>query len=190
MLTMPETMKALQGAYRLARFDKGGLAHFENTSQGAMRSFYAAALVAPFYVLFVASRRADGDMGVDPWRAAIIEGIAYVIAWVAFPLVMAWLARIIDRERRYLLFVSAYNWCQVPQYALHLGVALALAAGMMGEEAAAFFGVITFLYVLAYTWFVVRGALDISGVVAAGIVGVDFLVGMMIKLSVVARLHA
>ena len=190
MLTIAEATKALQGAYRLARFDSGGLGHFDATPRGAMRSFYAAALVAPFYAVFVASRQAEGDMPAEPVRMAVIEGLAYVFAWVAFPLAMAWLTRVIDRERRYLVFVAAYNWCQVPQYALHLGVALALAAGMMGEQAAAFFGLVTFLYVLAYTWFVVRVALEVSGVVAAGIVGVDFLVGMLIKLSVVARLHA
>lgn len=189
MLTPREAAAALDSAFCLARFDAGGLGRFDGSAAGAMRSFHAALLVAPVYALFVAQRQAGGDSAADPLRVAAIESIAYVIAWVAFPLVMAWLAPIIDRERRYLGFVAAYNWCQVPQYALHLGVALAAGMGAIGDQASAFLGVVAFLYVLGYTWFVVRGALEVSGFVAAGIVGIDFLIGILIKIVVESRLQ-
>ena len=42
MISLREVITALYGAYRLARFDPGGLGFYEVTVQGFWRSFFAA----------------------------------------------------------------------------------------------------------------------------------------------------
>jgi len=52
-----------------------------------------------------------GDIGVAP--ILITETIAYVISWVAFPLLILPVARQLRREDRFLPFMVAYNWSQI-----------------------------------------------------------------------------
>ena len=56
MVTSREVVAALYGAYRLARFDPSGLALFDATIAGFSRSFFAAVLVAPVYLVLLLIR--------------------------------------------------------------------------------------------------------------------------------------
>src|SRR5439155_19043976 len=84
-----EVSLALTGALRLARGDRGGLACFDRSLDGFWRSFRAAAITYPLYLVLLTMR-----VSVAEWQRSgglqivIVETIAYVIAWVAFPLVM------------------------------------------------------------------------------------------------------
>ncbi len=46
--------RSLTGALRLARFDAGGMAAFDVSFEGFWRSFWAAGLVLPLYIFFLA----------------------------------------------------------------------------------------------------------------------------------------
>ncbi len=45
---------AIKGAGKLARFDRSGLALLGNTPDDAWRSFHAAILVGPFFLIWLA----------------------------------------------------------------------------------------------------------------------------------------
>ncbi len=47
-----EAIVSLYGAWRLARLDRRGFEVFDQTPAGAIRSFFAAVLVAPMYALW------------------------------------------------------------------------------------------------------------------------------------------
>ena len=94
MLSAREAATSLYGAYRLARFDARGMTYFETSLAGFWRSFYAAVIVAPVFAVLLVMRYAAGGEAVDEARFASVEAIAYVIAWIAFPLVMVSLAQI------------------------------------------------------------------------------------------------
>ena len=69
-----------------------------------------------------------------PLRVFLVESIAYVIGWVAFPLAMVYVARALGREKRYVNYIVAFNWAQVPQVLLFLtGAVLANGLGMTGH---------------------------------------------------------
>ena len=89
MMPLTEVVKALYGTYRLARFDTGGMRCFDISPLGFWCSFYAAAIVAPLYCLLLLVRFNIGDVETPLYRYLAIQTIAYVIAWVAFPLAMA-----------------------------------------------------------------------------------------------------
>jgi len=148
----------LRGSWRLFRFDARGMALLDRTEAGFWQSFWCAALVAPPYVLLL-YLRADAEaamaqrMGLvvaDPpfWRVAAIETIAYLIGWVAFPLVMAYLVPLLDRGQRYFAYIAAYNWCYAQQIALMLAVAALRATGLMPDTLMAAFEIGALVYIL------------------------------------------
>ncbi|MCC7271766.1 MAG: hypothetical protein IT561_03795, partial [Alphaproteobacteria bacterium] len=156
-----EIARALDGAWRLACRDARGIDNFAGTPESVWKSFFAAVIVAPFFVLLLALR----DMPTEPrggiGAMILIEAIAYAANWAAFPLAMLYVSRLIGRERRWLLFVEAFNWSAVIQVVLFV-IATAITAADLLPEALAqgvAFGVT--LLVIVYEWFVARVALQV-----------------------------
>src|SRR5260370_39594615 len=114
-----EVRRALVGALRLAKGDRGALPCFDRSLDGFWRSFRAAIIAYPLYLLLLTMR-----VSVAEWERSgglhivVVETIGYVIAWTAFPLIMLPVMRWIDRTHRFFDFLVPYNWCQVPQSAL------------------------------------------------------------------------
>jgi len=179
--SLNEILRALYGAYRLARFDAGGMTHFDATPGGFWKSFFAAVVVAPLYLLLLAVRIENGSPDVDPARFMAVESIAYVIGWVIYPLVMATVARLIDRERHYVRYIVAYNWASVWQNVVYLPVAILSVAGLLTGGAGGLLALGALAVVLVYAWFVARTALDIPGLFAVPLVGLDITLGLMLN---------
>ena len=110
-----------------------------------------------------------------------IELIAYVIGWVIFPLVMATVSRMIDRERHYIRYIVAYNWASVWQNLLYLPVAVLSVAGVLTGGAGGILAIAALIVVLVYAWFVARTALDLPGIHAVPLVGLDITLGLMLN---------
>lgn len=175
-----EAAYALFGAYRLARLDPSGLQYFNPTVEGFWRSFAAAAVVAPGYAILVALdiSQADKPEEIDWATVAIVQAIAFVINWTAYPLAMHYLTALLDRGNAYLRYMVAYNWSALPQMAVFLPAA-ALRAILPGETGSVIM-VLVVAAMAAYQWFIARAALDIKGGTAAGIVGFDFALSLFI----------
>ena len=113
-------------------------------------------------------------------KAAAVDDRRYVVVWVAYPLAMAHLAPLIDRQDELPAFIVAYNWSAVPQMGLMLPLAWLLwtdgeISGWMKALAT-----VGQMGLLVYAWFVVRTALRVSGFVAAGFVLIDLLITMAV----------
>jgi len=171
---------ALYGAYRLARYDVSGHKYFDISNTGFWRSFFAALLIAPFYFILL-NLRFDEFSNVPAIRFFALESIAYVIAWVAFPLFMASMVREIKREDNYIRFIVAYNWSAVLQNAIFLPIEILAIAGVLPVDAANLLGLLALVAIVVYLWFIARSALDVTGVMAAGIVGADLLMSILIN---------
>src|SRR5438874_2582444 len=91
-------------------------------------------------------------------RIVIVETIGYVISWVAFPLLMMPLSRWLGREDRFLAFMVAYNWSQLPQTALFVILAANSAAGLLPHALAQFADFAAAVAVLLYEWYIERVA--------------------------------
>ncbi len=184
MLSAREAAYSLYGAYRLARLDAGGLVYFDASLGGFWRSFYAAAFVAPFFTLLLALRYADGMVAASPLRYAVIESIAYVIAWVAFPVIMLTVVQMLDRERRLVGYIVAYNWAAVLQNALYLPIPMMGITGVLAVNVANGLGMLALVLILVYTWFITKTALEVSAAAAAGVLALDL--GLSIFITSVA----
>lgn len=173
-----ETQLAIGGALKLARGDARGLGFFDTSLDGFWRSFRAALICYPIYLALLALRSP-----APPWASAgvatilIVETIAFVISWTAFPLLMLPLSRVLGRENRFLAFMVAYNWCQVPQTVLFLIIGLDIATGLLPGSAGDAIGFAAALAVMVYEWYIARVALAIQAAQAVLVVLLDLVLG-------------
>lgn len=177
---LTEIAYAVYGAWRLARFDEGGHQYFENSPGAFWRSFFAAVLVAPGYIILAVLHYRDMTLGANVPSILIIQALTYCISWMAFPLVSHVMASVIGREDRWVGFVVALNWSKVIQMAVFLPLALLAATGIAGEEGGATITLVGLAAILTYQWFVTRTAFRITGMQAVGFTGVDMVLGIAI----------
>jgi len=176
-----EVQMAVGGALRLAVGDRRGLAVFDASIEGFWRSFRAGVICYPLYLLLVSFRVADAQWeisGVAP--ILITETIAYVISWVAFPLLILPVARQLRREDRFLPFMVAYNWSQIPQTALFVLVGLNGATGLLPSSGLPFAGLLAAIAALVYEWYIARVALSVTGAQATLVVIIDLLLSTIL----------
>ena len=173
-----EVQLAVGGALRLACGDRRGLGFFDASLDGFWRSFRAAAICYPMYLFLLTARVTSAQWAAVGWPTVIfVETIAYVIAWVAFPLLMLHIAHWLGRDHRYLAFMVAYNWSQVPQTVLLTIVGLDAATGLLPPHIIQFVEAIATIAVLVYEWYIARVALAVSGPQAALVVVIDVVLG-------------
>jgi hypothetical protein len=174
-----EAVVSLYGAWRLAHLDRRGFELFDKTPAGAMRSFYAAVLVAPIYALVLAMAPVERAGAGGP-RWLLVEAIAYVISWLAYPLVVEQLTRSMGCRALFEGYLSAYNWSMVLQNAALLPLVLLTATNVVPEEILQLLWLAAIVAIMAWLWFIARTALDVGAFTAAGLVLLDELLSFMI----------
>ena len=179
-LSSREVATSVFGAYRLARVDASGVANIDPSPEGARQSFYAAVIVLPAYALLLALRLDEQGTDAPFLHTVLVELIAYVVNWTAFPLALHRAAAMLDRSRNYTGAVAANNWAAVVQMAAYLPAVVIAKLGILPEGLGSglVFGVM--LAMLAYQWFVLRTALEVSGVAAAALVMLDLFLSALI----------
>jgi len=180
-LTSRDVAYSVFGAYRLARFDPTGLDYIDRTPEGALRSFYAAVIVLPAYAVLMLIRMWDQGVEAPFLQVLVVESIAYVVNWTAFPLLLYQVTGMIDRRARYPTVVAANNWAAVVQMAVYLPTVVLGQVGVLPEPLGdgLVFGVM--LAMLTYQWFVLRTALDVTGIAAASLVMLDLFLSALIS---------
>ena len=190
MLTARELSYGLFGAWRMALFDRSAMACFDTSVDGFWKSFWAAAIVAPSFIIMTAFGISQADLPerIGFVEIALVEASRYVIAWVAFPLLMTTIADLLQRGERYAGFIVASNWGQVVEMAIVLPVFLVVvASGLPSNQPNAAYTAL-FFAISVYYWFIARSALEISGWAAGAVVifkltlagGVNFVADSML----------
>ena len=175
-----EVQVAVRGALRLALGDRRGLAAFDVSIDGFWRSFRAAAICYPFFLVLIAARVTPAVWDASgAVRILAVETIGYVIAWTAFPLLILQLSGWFGRTHCFLAFMVVYNWAQVPQTVLITIVVLASATGL-APAAAASFELAAMVAVLVYEWYIARVALTVTGAQAVLVVVFDVMLGVVL----------
>lgn len=183
MPSLSDVVAALYGAWRLMRFDKGGMRWFDVSITGFWRSFFAAVPVAPFYAVVIALELAARIEPYNMGWAILVSIIAYVVGWAAFPIVAIFVTRLLGLAPRYVPFIIAYNWANVPQTLVYFPVIVIGADRMAPQAITEFFAFAVTLYVLIYQWFVTRTALDTTTLTATGIVILQVVIDILIHRS-------
>ena len=206
MVSNREIACSVFGVWRLARLDPGGLQYLDTSAEGALRSFWAAAFILPAYLLMVVIQFGDQLAATSALRFFLVEGIAYVVGWTAFPLVMHGLTRLFERatERqrpaivvsasggarmqegvlslmRFTAWLSAYNWSALVQISVYLPVLLISELGILPEALGEGLEFAATILLLAYQWYIARTALKIAGTLAAGLVLLDVFITLFVS---------
>lgn len=180
MIDVGAATAGLVGALRLARLDRSGMRYFDATVDGFWRSFQAAVIAAPIYLILVLLRTDEHPLSSDPVRATLIEVIGYVIDWTAFPLAAWYLCRAFNCSNRYIGFVVAYNWANVLQMLAFLPIALLSATDLMPAALVSIIALAVTAAVIYYQYFITRTALGIEALPAIGFVAVSFMIDLLL----------
>jgi|tagenome__1003787_1003787.scaffolds.fasta_scaffold20498698_2 hypothetical protein len=176
MPSYPEIVRSVQAALLLARGETRGMALLDLSVDGFWRSFAAAVIVAPAYLLVLLDQYRLLGWPEHVWGTVAAETTSYLLGWVSFPLAAIPLTRLLGLSGRYVPLVIANNWSTVVQVALYTTVVL---VGMILppelRTTALFAATIA---VLAYQWFVIRTALATTGATALGLVVIDVLLSI------------
>jgi len=179
--SIQEIIYRVMGAWQLARFDAGGAQYFDESRAAAVRSFFAAALVLPTYVVLNLLLPVEEPVEHDELIVFVIYLLDYVLTWTAFPVIAYYLCQSIDRESAFFRFLSATNWANLISIHLELLVVILLVGGIVPETLVPLVAIVVYAYLFAYQWFVTRHCLNVSAVGAAGITLLYFAVTILVS---------
>ena len=182
MPSLRDLSTGMYGAWRLALLDRGAISAFDRSPQAVLRSFWAAAIAYPPFLVWVAWSLAPGDRTEHGLTEIfLLQSIGYSIGWMGFPLLVLPFCRWLDREAEAYDFIIAYNWWQVIEYcAVLLLLGLRYTPFFPTEAADWLLGIAYFAF-LAYEWFIARVALDSGRLAAAAVVLIGAVLSLMIE---------
>jgi len=178
-----EVTRSIYGVWRLALLDASGFAWLNVSIDGFWRSFFAAILVAPLYVL-IQIIGASPDVAADDlgW-VVLVKGVGYALSWIAFPVVMLFLSRMFALADFYVGYIIAVNWSSTIQMLAFFVVVAVTAGGVVPAGLGALLITLVTAALLFYQWFIARVALRVGALTATGLVVIDVLLGVFINLG-------
>ena len=87
----------------------------------------------------------------------------------------------LERDEFYIRYIVAYNWAAVLQNLLYIPIAILAAAGVLSIAVSNTLGLMALALIVVYAWFITRTALEVAAGMAAGIVGLDFMLNVLIN---------
>jgi len=181
MVNSRELSIALYGAWRLASLDRSGAQFFDNTEDSFWKSFNAAIVAAPAYILLVLIGFADRPVAAGEFRIIAVESITYVIGWVLFPLVMLSFTETVGCRQFYLRFIAAWNWAAVLQVFLFLAVTAFAASGALPGSLGTLVGLATTFAIFFYQGFIAHVMLDVRPGIAVLVVVIDIVLSLLLN---------
>ncbi len=118
---------AAHGLLRLARFNSDFPRFFDRSPSGALRSFWLALPIYPFFLLQLWQSDAVSH-APDVAQLFLAMSVGYLHLWLVPPLLIAWIAPLVGRDAEMPGCIAAYNWLSV----LNVGAALPLLALEIG----------------------------------------------------------
>ena len=168
------------GLRAILRFQPAAFLCFAGGVGPFLRSFLAALIVSPLQVLVVWAEMSS-DKITDPQRYILYQAIAYLLGWLAYPLLLLPICRHFDRARRYTTYVSAFNWFQLIEYGVTVPVILLGLIHWLPPELTLILWSVTVLTLMVYEWFLVRRGLELEAGTTAALVIINFLLNMVIS---------
>jgi hypothetical protein len=168
-----DIIRGVWGAWRLARRDTGGMAMFDISPDGAAKSFYAAVLAFPLFLVTQAILLGERwQLLLQPIPLAA-EIIGFTALWLLMPAALTWVLPRLNRSARLPEGIVAYNWAalliMIAGFVRFVLDALGLFPGPL--SIVVFIALMVACYV--YEGFVLKTALAVELPIAAGLVVFD-----------------
>jgi hypothetical protein len=172
-------MLTLQGIRRLSQFDQIGFLFFDASRKGFWRSFGAALVCLPVWALLEYVHVARMDDGLGHFIA--MQSIAYVVGWLAYPLVALLVTDMFGAWSNYYRYMVAYNWFQPVMQLMWLPVELF--EFLPGGDTSPVPGLLALVIMAVqgvYGWFLARFGLCVSASTALALTVLDVALGLLI----------
>jgi hypothetical protein len=177
--TRQEFAAAFAGVRGLLKLDARAFATFDASHDGFWKSFWAAAILAPFAAAMVA-RQAMEAPPESPWRFVAFQIIGYAVSWLAYPLAMVRISAMLGRSDRYFAYMVPYNWFQLVDIVFQGPLLVLALAGILPQQVEALLTLVVLGAELGYGWYIAKNALRVSGGTAAALVVIDQLISILI----------
>jgi hypothetical protein len=187
---LKQSYHSLYGAWRLARFDASGMNHLDFTESGFWRSFQAAVIGLPLFLILsvlekslrvMAGQIISPGQPIDLNNYFLLQLLDYAAIWPAFALAMIPVCRLLKVDEHYAALIISYNWSRVLAMAVLIPPYLLLAWTGFGNLLAGLLTVIAAFFVLAYQWFAVKTAIGGAGLPAGIIIIVNFILTVIVS---------
>ncbi|MER2604422.1 MAG: hypothetical protein ABTQ29_01165 [Siculibacillus sp.] len=190
MSILGEIDGALRGTIALILGDRRGIDALDCTLTGFWRSFF---VIVPMLPLLVVSVVADGDLraahGVDTTTQSLAgrlfaDGLVWILGWIAFPAVLALLARPLGLGRVYVPWIVARNWSTLPATLPYAVVLIGWSLGLLPDAVLAPGTLASLVFGLFVGW---RVAVLVGGQTTGAAIGytlLDFLLSLVVEVAV------
>jgi len=168
------------GLKAILRFQPAAFLCFPGGMGPFLRSFIAALIVSPLQVLIVWAEMSSQTID-DPQRYILFQAAAYVLGWLAYPLLLLPVCRHFDRSGRYTTYVSAFNWFQLVEYGVVVPVLLLGTIPWLPPALTMVLWMVTVLTLMVYEWFLIRRGLELETGTTAALVIINFLLNLLIS---------
>ena len=178
-----EVTYRVYGAWLLARFDARGVQYFDDSPNAALRSFYSAVLTAPAFIVISLLSLATSELKEDmpAFIVLVVHTLFYVLLWVVAPVIIHRICQVIDRGDAFFRYLSANNWSNIITYHLNLVMVVLILGEILPAPVVGLLIFATYGYVIAYNWFIGLRCLDINALTAAGLVGLQLVLHVLIE---------
>ena len=173
----PEISSSMYGVWRLARGDRDGMYYMNISVEGFWRSFFAAVLALPPYILILLVQRTTMEEEMT-W---LPDMASYILGWACWPLAALVLSRFLGLTRNYIPYLITYNWANLLHISFLMLVAVVTHGGVLPDTLAATLSLMATLAVLVYLWWVTRVALEASASIGIAFVVMDVLLGFLLS---------
>ena len=187
MTFLSAVIRPLYGTLFLASFRNVGFKYLGSSLREFWQSFYASAIILPFFIILVIIRF-DNLIITDGFlRYLSLDLCSYALSWLIFPFLMINLTQLLECEKSYFKFLIAYNWSMVPQNILYILIILLGSNDFFSAEITTNLVFLLLIWSFAFTWFVVRETLMVTSIKAIAIVVIDFLLSLIIETTINSR---
>ncbi|WP_407048544.1 hypothetical protein [Methyloraptor flagellatus] len=193
MFTPGEIRAGLIGSWQLLKGDPRGMTYFDTSIEGFFRSFWVfVLLLVPFAISIGGEYKMEIAKFADPRGFPtifyiVMQAIAYLVMWFAFPAVLALLARPLGIAERYVPYIVARNWTSTIGTLVYLVPTLLFLADLLSMKALSGHLLFALLFNLYYSFVVTRIAAGTPIGFSIGLVMLDFVLTLLVN-TVVERL--
>lgn len=183
--SLQEVRSSAQGSWMMICGRPEGMSYYDLSVEGFWRSFTVLIYVLPFYVLGnLTETRLAAELGEQlasggGWMP-LPKLLTIVADWVSFPILLAFLASMLDIRSTYGAYVTVRNWITMLLVLPHAVLNTLFLLGIINAD------ILLTLSLLIVGWFlwvhftVTRIALAVSAGLAVGLVVLDFILSLFI----------
>jgi hypothetical protein len=174
-----EARLSLAAAWLLARGDRSAYGLMNLSEDGFWRSFAAILPVLPLYLYSTdVGARLDIGSAAAPTSSTMATVLSLLIQWVTWPILIAAIGKPLGWGANFVRYVVAFNWSSVYVIGVMLPPLMLFDAGVIGRDMMSLLGLASMAAALWIRWIVAVTGLQVSGLVAAGLVFAELLLSL------------